>query len=124
VLATQPQRFRPQECNPSRDPLSCPLQLTTHRIATLRPVVEAGSLDVRALPVCLNRLHALKWTKAHPGGRKVPRKVSRSMSGSMIAYGPPSWSSSNKNCVSGVRSRAPLPHSGVIHHSLQRAAAR
>lgn len=61
---------------------------------------------------------------AHPGGRRVPRNVSSSMSGRTMAYGPPSSSSSSRNCVSGGMSFARTPHSGVIHQSLHRAAAR
>ena len=41
-----------------------------------------------------------------------------------MAYGPPSSSSRRRNCVSGGMSGAPVPHSGVIHQSLHRAAAR
>lgn len=62
--------------------------------------------------------------RTHLKGRRVARKVSLSMSGSSTAYGPPSASSSSRNCVSGGTWRAVEPHSGVIHHSLQRAHAR
>ena len=46
------------------------------------------------------------------------------MRGSSTAYGPPSFTSTSKNCVSGGRSAADLPHSGVIHQSLHLAHAR
>ena len=61
---------------------------------------------------------------AHLGGLNVPLKVLLSMRGSSTAYGPPSSTSTSKNCVSGGKSAAVLPHSGVIHHSLHLAHAR
>ena len=51
---------------------------------------------------------------AHCDGRSVARNRPESISGSSTAYGPPSASCSSRNCVSGGRSRAQLPHSGVI----------
>ena len=49
----------------------------------------------------------------HPGGRSVPRNLPESSKGSITAYGPLSASCSSRNCVSGGRSRAQVPHSGV-----------
>ncbi len=71
-----------------------------------------------------NPRRRVRETPQHLGGRIVPRKVSLSMSGSRMAYGPPSASSSSRNCVSGGTSPDAVPHSGVIHHSFLRAAAR
>lgn len=58
------------------------------------------------------------------GGRRVPRQVPLSIRGSSTAYSLLSSSSSSTNWVSGGIWLAVLPHSGVIHHSLQRAHAR
>lgn len=71
--------------------------------------------------VCSN-LHIKE--DAHLGGLSVPLKVLVLMRGSSTAYGPPSSISTSRNCVSGGRSAAVLPHSGVIHHSLHLAHAR
>ena len=61
---------------------------------------------------------------AHLGGLNVPLKVLLSMRGSSTAYGPPSSTSTSRNCVSGGKSAAVLHHSGVIHHNLHLAHAR
>ena len=66
----------------------------------------------------------LQVQAAYLGGLRVPLKVLLSMRGSSTAYGPPSLTSTSKNCVSGGRSAADLPHSGVIHQSLHLAHAR
>lgn len=78
---------------------------------------------------CINQFNVsckitLQVQAAYLGGLRVPLNMLLSMRGSSTAYGPPSITSTSKNCVSGGRSAADLPHSGVIHQSLHLAHAR
>ena len=75
-------------------------------------------------PVSLRKTDCIQKGDAHLGGLNVPLKVLLSISGSSTAYGPPSSTSTSRNCVSGGKSAAVLPHSGVIHHNLHLAHAR